>query len=161
MTKLELGGSFPLAGGSFPGLFLYACVLVNTQLKLQGEPHVNLQRFCLGSSLLPVLCPVYSPSLIYLDASQCREIARLPLGSLPPMLGNIWGSPQAHLSAFPSLGEHCSSFPDVRVSLETVVLYILPVVLCLFFVFSQLFQARNKSGPCQSILARSRSLILS
>lgn len=34
-------------------------------------------------------------------------------------------------------------------------------VFCFFQLFFQLFQARSKSGPCQSLLARSRNLILS
>lgn len=134
MTKLELGGSFPLAGGSFPGLFLYACVLVNTQLKLQGEPHVNLQRFCLGSSLLPVLCPVYSPSLIYLDASQCREIARLPLGSLPP----CWAISGAALKLISVLSHHLGS-TALHFLMSGSLLKLLFYIFCLWFCVCFLF----------------------
>lgn len=65
---------------------------------------------------------------------------RAPSVSPVPMLGDIWGRPGPHLICFPSLRDHCPSFPDGRMSPETHFVY-----SARGFVFGFLF-----SSPCPS-----------
>lgn len=156
------GHSLWLAGGSFP----YARVLVS------GHP-TDASRWtpCKPSEILvyaalpSVLCPAYSPLL---DLFGCFSVQ----GWAPP----------GHMLPHPHAGQYLGaalelisvvSYPSrsivlhflMSASLLKLLFYIFCLWFCVFVFFSscffQLFQARSKSGPCHSLLARSRGLILS
>ena len=151
-----------LSGGSFPSLnFLTHVPWSTLTWSLRVDPVQISSIFSLCSSL--VLCPMYCSHLdlffwILLNSGRLLG-STWDLASPHHSLGTLsrrWCGAESLSHLFP-MSRGPLSFISWCLCLETVVLYILPVVLC--FVF-QLFGARSKSGACQSLLARSRSLTL-